>query len=259
MTTEKTNDGSVRSVERALNILKCFSLSEPRLTLGQISKRLGLPKSTVHRLLKSLQDNRFVEQDTESGKYRLSYAVVRMGMVATEDNTLRNVALPVMRDMAKITKQTCNLYVVSGCKRLCIEQVEGPEYVKRYSYVGALFPLYGGASGKVLLAFQDEEWLTCYFHKVLLRRMTERTTTDRETLMGQLQVIRKQRYAATFGERDILTASVAAPIFNLSGNLAAAMAVSGPIMMFTDENIKRYAAELIKAAESISLQLGYQQ
>jgi DNA-binding IclR family transcriptional regulator len=249
--------GTVRSVERAMAVLKCFSHEETEMNLRQISERVNLPKSTVPRILSSLEQGNFVEQDEKRGAYRLSFEMIRLGMVASAGSDLARTARPIMKELSDRTGQTSNLYVIRGFQRLCVEQVMGPQYIRRYSYMGALLPLYGGASGKLLLAYQTPEWLERYFQATELEKMTENTVTDRNTLICQLAQVRRQGYAITHGERDAISSSISAPVFEYSGKLAAALTVSGPLVMFTEENVSRYAGQVVQAARRISERLGY--
>ena len=122
--------GSVRSVDRAIAILRCFAFDE-ELRLSQISERVGLPKSTVHRLITSLEQAHFIEQDTETGKYSLGFEIIRLGKQARVNKALCRMIHPELATLAAQTGQTSNLYIIHGYNRLCIDQVEGSEYVRR--------------------------------------------------------------------------------------------------------------------------------
>jgi len=253
----KKDSVTVRAVDRALQIVKCFTHTENELSLSEICQKVGLAKSTVHRLLSSLENANFIEQDYESGKYKLSFELIRLGVIASESIDLQKIARPEMERLSQKTGQTSNLYVIKDYQRLCIAQVAGPQYIKRYSYLGALLPLYAGASGKVLLAYQDEKWLEKYFKKVNLVKITKNTITDKDQLLKELHQIREKGYAVSLSERDPISASVSAPIFDYSGELVAGLTVSGPTVMFTEENIKRYVNNILEATKNISARLGY--
>ena len=141
---------TVRAIERAIDILKCFTNERPELSLKQISDEVDLPKSTVHRILYTLEKGNFIEQDQIKGNYRLSFQIVRLGTVALEGFDLRKAALPIMKWLSETTGQTSNLYIIRNKQRLCIEQAPGTHYIRRYSFLGGLFPLYCGSGGKVL-------------------------------------------------------------------------------------------------------------
>jgi IclR family KDG regulon transcriptional repressor len=248
---------TVRAVERALDILKCFNQSDVELSLGEISDRVNLAKSTVHRLLSTLEQGNFIAQDEENGKYKLSFEVIRLGVIASDSIDLKRIAYSVMKNLSAKCGQTSNLYVIQGYERLCISQVAGPHYIKRHSYFGNLLPLYAGASGKLLLAYQSEEWLNRFFDNVKLEKLTENTITNKDSLIKELKKIRKQGYASSSSERDIVSSSVSVPIFNYTDEVVASLTISGPSVMFTKENIDNYISLLIEASNKISSRLGY--
>lgn len=255
-TLEHSNN-YVTSVRRALQILKIFSQADDSLLLGEISRYTDLPKSTTHRLLSSLEAEGFIEQDPQNGEYHLGIELVRLGKVATENMDLPKIARGEMEKLSKITQQTSNFYVMRDFKRVCIAQVSGPNYIRRHSYLGATFPLYCGASGKVFLAYSTAEYVERYFDHVTLKKITDRTMIDRQELEKEFEQIRKQGYSSTVGERDATTASVAVPIFNHTGNIVGSLTVSGPSACFTDDNVSFYAKNLIMAGKQISRRAGY--
>lgn len=247
----------VNSVDRAIKILKCFSIENTELSLSEISKSINLPKSTTHRLLHTLKNEHFIEQDEINEKYRLGYEIVRLSVIAREANDLRKIAIKEMKWVTQESQETCNLYVVKNFHRLCIEQVPGPLYIRTYSYLGALLPLYCGASGKLLLAYMDDQYITDYFDNVELEKLTDNTITDKEALMTELIRIRNQGYAVSIAERETITASVSTPIFNCENKVIAALTISGHVSMFTDKNIERHISILLEASKKISMKLGY--
>lgn len=249
--------GTVRAVDRALAILKCFSGDNEQLSLGEISERVLLPKSTVHRLITSLENAYFLEQDQLGGEYRLGHEIIRLGVVALESIDLCKIARPEMKWLSDKTKQTSNLYVIQDYHRICIEQVKGPQYVRRHSFLGARLPLYCGASGKVLLAYAGEELLEGLFSNVKLEKLTNNTMVDKGQIINELIKIKEQGYAVTLAEREPISASVAAPVFDYGGNIVASLAVSGPVQVFTDDKVEHYVPVLLQASGKISKKLGY--
>lgn len=248
---------SVRAIERAIRILNSFTSKESELSLGKISEYTGLPKSTVHRIISSLEQDYFIEQDETTGYYHLGFQLMRLGSIAAERIDLRKIALPIMKSLSNYTNQTSNLYELRGFNRLCIEQVPGPQYTRSYSYVGALFPLYCGSSGKVLLANLGEEKIEEYFKNVKFEKYTDKTIIDVDVLRSQLEKIREQGYSYSNSERDLGAASVSAPIFDYRNSLVGCVTVSGPEVMFTDADRKKYISFLLEAAAEISAHLGY--
>ena len=248
------NNYSVRAVERAINILQVFSYDRQELSLVEIASEILLPKSTVFRILLTLEQHNLVVQDAESGKYRLGYELIKLGEIAKESNPLGKLLYDEMKAVSKATGQTCNLYVRDGYERVCIAQAVGTGYVRRHSYLGARQPLYCGA-GKLLLAYADPSFQNSFFGEVTLEQFTEKTVTNLEDLKADLEKIRRDGYSVTLGERDATTAMVAVPIRDYTGNVIANITISGPVYMFTDENVKTYIDELNSARDQIEKKL----
>lgn len=247
---------SVRSVERTIELLQVFTVESQELSLAQICVQAGLPKTTTYRILTTLQKCNFVMQDPLTGKYRLGYEMIRMGSIAQESNSLQRTAREDMEELSHETQQTCNLYIRDGFERRCIAQVVGTEYVKRYSYLGARYPLYCGA-GKLLLAYAGPEFQAQYFAATKFEQYTDNTVTDPAVLKKELEQILKDGYSLTKGERDATTAMVSAPLFDYTNKVVASITISGHIYLFTDENVEAYRGKLLRAAQSISAKLGY--
>jgi len=247
----------VRVVSRMVKILKSFSQQKYKLSLDQLSKIVDLPKSTTHRLITALKKENMIEQEQGRGRYYLSYEFVRLGEVAYKGNNLYQVALPKMQYISNIAEQTSNLYVVKGNKRLCIGQVPGPKYIRRYSYMGALFPLYCGSAGKVLLAFFDEEKLEEYFSSIKYDKDYQAMKIDENKLRKSLKAIRNSGYATTNQERVNGAASISAPIYGYHGKVLACITISGPAAMFNKAFKKKSIPYLLRAAQDISSYFGY--
>ncbi|WP_251318420.1 IclR family transcriptional regulator [Flintibacter muris] len=247
---------SVRAVDRMLDILQVFSFEQNELNLAQICVQAGLPKTTTYRILTTLEKRNVVVQDPHTGKYRLGYEVIKMGSIARTGNSLQRAAHEDMEKISRETQQTCNLYVRDGFERRCVDQVEGTQYVKRFSYLGARHPLYCGA-GKLLLAYADPDVQKQYFAITKFEKYTDQTVTDPEQLKEELRQILRDGYSVTKGERDPMTAMVSVPLYDYTQKVVASITVSGPVYLFTDENIKLYCSKLLQASENISRKLGY--
>lgn len=254
--TSVNSKDSVRAVERMIDILQVFTFETQELSLAQVCTYAGLPKTTTYRILTTLEKRNLVMQDPMTGKYRLGYEIVKLGNIAQYSNSIQRTAREDMERLSYETQQTCNLYIRDGFERRCIAQVIGTQYVKRYSYLGARYPLYCGA-GKLLLAYADEDIQKQYFATTQFERYTEYTITDPELLKRDLTQILRDGYSVTKGERDPMTAMVSAPLYDYTGKVVASITISGPVYLFTDENVTLYREKLLEAAHNISLKLGY--
>ncbi len=252
-------DSNVRSVNRALSILKEFTPEQSELSLCRISNSLHLPKSTVLRLVRTMEKEGFIEQDNERGTYRLGMEALRIGAVVQTSKRIAVVATTFMEELSKDTGETSNLYIRVGYDRMCIMQIEGENYVLRYSYVGARKPLYCGAAGLVLLAYSEKEFINKYLSTTQLVKITNNTITDKSVLLNELTSIRDKGYGVSLGQWDKLSASVAAPVFDYSKKIIAAITLSGPCSYYSRSIIQDLGPIVMKAAVNISKKMGLYQ
>ncbi|WLD93702.1 IclR family transcriptional regulator [Alkalihalobacillus sp. AL-G] len=244
----------VRAVDRALEILNCFSSKKSQLSIGEICGITGLTKSTSFRLLASLEHKGFIEKDEKSHQYKLGVKLLELGNVVQESFNLRDSALPVMKDLAEKTGETVNVNIIQGHNRVCIEKIDGKHALRKVSEVGLLLPLYRGASGKLLLAFCEPDQII----EILNIAKDHQTPHDYiNNLKIELFTIREKGYSTSVNERLDGTASVSAPIRDHTGNVIAGITISGPSIRFTDEKIAQFIEDVIGAGKSISSRLGY--
>ncbi|MCL6548066.1 MAG: IclR family transcriptional regulator [Alicyclobacillus sp.] len=248
---ETATHATVRSVDRALDILLCFSRAEGGLTLSEIAREVGLHKSTVHRLLLSLQQKGFVRRQPDSDKYAVGWSVLELLSNLYRSDELATVVLPEMTQLRDLTGETVSLYVRSGIERIRIQSVESNEPVRNVAGIGKTYPLYIGASGKVLLAFGGSD--------LLQQVLTDPSTPplDADDLRRQLENIRRQGYAISIQERDAGAAALAVPIFIRNTDFVAALSVSGPATRFTPEKMLQYVDAVKQSAEVLTKLLSH--
>lgn len=248
---------TIRVLDRAVEILQAFSFANEEQSLSEICKKVHLPKTTVFRIINSLESKNILVQNSETGHYRLGYELIKLGAIAQNGNELSKVAKKTLFRVSCETKQTSNLYIRDGYERVCIAQCMGSEYVRRYSFLGAHLPLYCGA-GKLLLAYASEDFLNTYLSNIEIEKFTENTVTDKRELQDELNEIRKNRFAVSRGERDPVTAVVTVPIYDYTKSVIAGLTVSGPTYSFTEETVKQYLEVLNREAKKLSQKLGYE-
>lgn len=247
---------SIRSVERALDVLLLFTSAKSEMGITDIAQALDLSKSTVHRLLTALQNKGFVRQNPENQRYGLGLALLHLGQLVGDRLDLKQLARPIMNQLQEETEETVNLNIVQDGHRVCVEKVESRHDVRHFVDIGRSMPLYAGASGKVIMAYMDE-------HEVEnvvaagLRSYTGQTITDAAVLGKELQRIRERGYATSLGERVEGAASVSAPVWDYEGQVVASLTVSGPTFRFTPERVLLFVERLKAAAEQLSQELGY--
>jgi DNA-binding IclR family transcriptional regulator len=220
----------VAAVDRALAILLAFRESETSIGLASLAQRTGLYKSTILRLIGSLEREGFVQR-LPSGEYKLGPVLHQLGAVYVKSLKLEDFILPVLRHLVKVTSESGTFYVVAGKSRLCLYRVDSPLVVRDHVRAGDMLPLDRGAGGHVLRSFANG-------------------TAPRRGQDAPRFVV------ATFGERQADTAAVAAPVFGVGGSLVGALSVSGPRTRFTRAAVTRIADEVLQAARNLSRDLG---
>lgn len=240
------------SAEKVLDVLLLFSESRPELTADEISELIGAPRSTTYRYLRTLHTKGFLEKST-AGIYRPGPRLVQLGRVALSRLDLRDIALPVMREIAGETRETVLLTRLSGRSAVCIERVEGPQTIRITFERGRVQPLHAGASSKILLAYAGGE-VEDYID-IPLEQFTEQTVTDPDVLRAQLRQIREQGYCISDGEVDVGARAVAVPILDDHNRLVAGLSTAGPAFRMDEQVVERHLALLQSGAATIRDQL----
>ena len=221
-------DGNaVRSVDRAAALLLALGESQGEAGVTELARRLGLHKSTASRLLATLQKRGLVEQDDETGKYRLGLVVIRLAERAERTLDLRGIALPELERLARLTHETTGLGILDGDTMLAVAQVDGPNLIAVGDWTGRATPLHCVASGKVLLSSLAEREVLRIVRRGLVS-YTERTIVELEPLLEELARIRRRGYATAIGEYELGLNAVAAPVHDARGNVIAAVDIWGP-------------------------------
>jgi DNA-binding IclR family transcriptional regulator len=239
---------SVQSLERALSILVVLGRHEEPLGVTRLGNELQLAKSTVHRLLATLEPSGFVTR-TPQGRYGLGLRLFELGCVAVRNLGLREAARPVMQRLALQTAETVNLAVWDHAEAVFIEKVEGCAPARLLARIGGRAPAHASSCGLVLLAHQRPEVQERACRS--LRRFTDKTITDVQELRRRLEEIRRQGYAFSTGAWHPEGAALAAPVRSRGGEVVGSLAVAAP-----PQRLARRVAEVSRlvraAAEEIS-------
>lgn len=246
------------SVRRAVTLLRCFSTSQPELGVTELSHKLGVHKSTVSRLLSTLQLDGIVYRNSRTGRYRLGIGLLELAGRVMVHGELRQIARPLLRQLSDSTQETVNLAVLERNESINIEQaVPHGRRVLGFGWVGRHTPLHASSTGKVLLAFLPEPDLKQVFLEKRAE-FTEHTITDLKTLKAELIKIRNRGYATGLEELEIGLNAVAAPIYDISGGVVAAVSVTGPPSRISVERIEsKVADQVVNCAKQISIEIGY--
>jgi DNA-binding IclR family transcriptional regulator len=219
-------ESGVAAVNRALSILDSFASDTAVLTLAQISQRTGLYKSTILRLLQSLEQYGYVRR-VERGAYVIGATPARLAALASKPLHPAELVMPVLRELVEATRESASFYVRAGDMRLCAYRVDSPRSVRDHVQVGQLIPLAKGAGGRVLHQFHGMP-------------------------PGELAKAAAQFVKVTHGERDAETAAVACPVFGPDGHLEGALSVSGPMHRFDQKTVARIRRQVIEGARELT-------
>lgn len=238
----------MQSADRALAILAAFNEERPDLGVSELAVELGTHKSTVSRLLATLEARGLVRRAGD--RFAPGPELARLGGLALRSLALVQLVREPLERLAEETGETVNLAVRTGDLALNVHQVETAHLVGVRDWTGRAFPLHCTANGKALLAFGDGALPS------ELPALTEWTITDEDELRENLERTLDRGYAVALEELELGLHAVAAPVFDSSGRCAAAISVSGPSYRLPEARISDVAARCIAAADSASARLG---
>jgi len=240
----------VQPVLKAMQVLQLVCEAAEPVSLNQLVRDAGLPKTTVFRYLRTLTTLGFVEHDAEADRYRPGIGLWRLSHASSPYETLRQACKPQMKQLRQRFNETINLGIVSGGQVFYLDVLESERSLRMQSSVGATDPLHSTALGKVFLAFRPANQRAMLVPAVL-PKMTENTITDRAILLEQLEIIRTTGYAIEIGENEEGSYCIAAPILDSRGVAIAAMSLSAPISRFDESARQTICAGLITASNEI--------
>jgi len=246
-----------RSLERALAILNLFDCHKTEWGISEISRELDLSKSTVHSLVKTLEQHSFLQM-AGNGKYALGIKVYELGRTYSGNIRLNSAAEPMINWLSRKYNESVHLAVLAGNKAVFIINNHAGREGSRFPRAGAEVFAHCTAVGKALLAFQDAEIIEKYLRNEPLVPLTASTISDPEVLRLELDKIRKQGFAVDREEALCGVACVAAPIFSVSRQVIAAMSVSGNAQKILAEPVfSACCRDVMQAAQTISEMMGY--
>ena len=247
---------SVRTIDRLVDILNCFTRDMTSWSLSELSTRLKLPKSTLHRFLVGLEGHGILRRGDEDSRWRLGHQLFIWGSMAVETTGLHQVAVPIMRELADKTGETVLLTEYHGGEVICIEKIETGHSVRLALDAGTMRAPHAGASSKVLMAYLPDVEVETIIRERGLPRLCVRTITDPDELHIELGRIRQVGYAESYEETDWGAWGIATPIRNWRGDVVAALGIAGPTVRFSDTQVHAYVQVCCEAAGRISMALG---
>jgi len=245
------------SVANSVRLIKAFSDDEYEIGISNLAKRLGIAKSTVHRLASTLIEGGMLEQNSETGRYRLGLFLFELGCLVRRKMDVSNEAKPYLKMLREKTGETVHLAILDQASVLFINNLESEHAVRMSVNVGVRAPAHCTAVGKALLAYQPADLVEQVIREGI-RSCTPKTMSNAAVLRRDLATVRARGYAIDDEELEIGLRCVAAPIRDHSGNVVASTSLAGPAQRMTKKVLIALAPDVIAAAEAISARLGFQ-
>jgi IclR family acetate operon transcriptional repressor len=242
---------SIRAVDRALDILLCFTRQTPQLTMTQIADQVGMNKSTVHRLLGTLERKRFLQRDPSTGLYHLGIRLFQMAYLTLKQNDLRKHAAPFLHRLCEQHRETITLSVLDDTDVLFLDVVESPQRVKLAASIGQRIPAFATAAGKALLAFLPDE----VAKKVIepgMQQFTPRTIQSPDAFYKDLYQTRERGFSISEQEYEEGINAVASPILDPTGQPIAAITAAGPAYRLLREQMIEIGPDIVATAQEIA-------
>ena len=250
---KSANNCQVTSLEKALSILE-LAINEGRnLGVTEISRKLGMGKGTVHRILSTLKARRFFYQSKSTKLYGLGVRTLEIGMVSKREKYLRNAIAPFLMDLHEKCKETVNAAMWEYNEIRYIYRLESEEMLRISTSAGARFPGYCAATGKIFLSYMsDEDIRQIYGRKNGLKKLTERSISSVGALIQEIEKVRVNQLAIDDEETLVGVYCVAAPVLSPNGECVVAISISAPKNRVAVKTGEKFAKLLSETARNIS-------
>lgn len=246
----------VQSVARAAQLLLAFAEAD-EWGPTDLARRTGLHKSVVHRLLQTMTKSGLLACEERIGRYSLGPIMARLNPRDGAHGTLVRIARPYMKRLGEATGETVSLCVVEGSYGLCIDVIDSRQSMRFTVHTGETFPLNAGCIGKVLLAFQPDDFIEGLIQQRALKRYTENTITDPRRLRAELRDVRRLGHAFSDAEITPGARSIGAPVFGADAKVVASLVVSAPSFRMPNSKVKKLTELVCREAAGLSAELGF--
>lgn len=245
----------MQAIDRAVEILDTIHNAPAGLTLSQLSRGLGLPKTTVYRLLQALVKHDFLRKDDLTKVYQLGPALLLLGTDSLHQWDLPSIALPYLQQLVKIANETVILTRLYRDRAICLQTIESERSFQYFVRPGRDIPFNSGAAAKAILAYQSDEEIDRILTDKELAKHTAQTITDIDEMKEHLRGVRRQGYAFCDGELEAGMRAIAAPITPNDHRAIGSVAIVAPAERLDAEARERLLPPLLHAAQQISKQL----
>lgn len=244
-------------LNRTFRILDILAQEKSGLGVTALTAKLGLNKSTTHRLIMVLESNRYVEKNGDTGRYQLGSRILELGLSALSQLDIYEVARPHLRRLVAESGETAHIGILRGGEVMSIVNVPSSQALHAPSEVGTRHHAHCSALGKAILAFRPAEDLEWFLKEAPLPGFTRNTITTKPMLVKEIETVRQSGYAVDDEERENGLRCLGAPVRDSSGEVVAAVAIAGPVFRITRDRIDQLSAMLMATAQDISVAMGY--
>jgi DNA-binding IclR family transcriptional regulator len=244
------------ALKKTIELLRLIGHGEKDISFSLLMKESGLPKATLTRVLRFLREEGLVRVDA-AGKYHVGYEIISLAHKALSDLDVRAIAVEEMQRLRELTSETIHLSLLSETSVIFVEKIESAQPVRMYSSIGRQCPIYCTGSGKAILAYIERDKRKAIIATTERVRYTPSTIIGGVALEKELAAIRARGFAIDDEEHEPGIRCVAAPIFDKSGAVIAALSVTNPAYRCTIETLHSYAPALVAATARISRRLGH--
>lgn len=258
MKMDKTEKTANRSVLKTLEFLEYF-IQNSELSLAELVELSDMPKSTVFRILQTLEMRGFVSKTTTHNppKYQLGLKLLEFGNIVAQRLEIRKIALPYMLQLRDAVDEAVNLIIRDQDEGVYIEKVDTRQYVRVYTQVGRKSPLYAGACPRILLSFLPDHEIEELLNRVDMKKISPDTNTDKDLLWKWIHDARENGYTVSYGELEPDSAAIAVPIRDFTGQVIAGLSLAGATSRFQPDRLEYLVQETKAVANKIMSKLGY--
>jgi IclR family transcriptional regulator, KDG regulon repressor len=254
--SEPAESGAVKSALRVLQIIELLTQHDSGLTFIELRERLGLPKSSMHALLRTMRERGHLAFDEAERRYRLGVRYWEAGQAFMRGTDLTRLAKPYLEAISQLLGETVQLAILDGLDNVYIAKVDSDQPLRLVSHVGSRLPAHATGLGKVLLAYLDEAELQRRLKRAKLARFTDRTIADKAELIEHLTEVRARGSAFDHGEYTPGVFCTAVPVRDHRDAVVAAMSCSVPEVRVSGEIVERMLDVLLSQARALSEALG---
>ncbi|HAS74666.1 MAG TPA: IclR family transcriptional regulator [Clostridiales bacterium UBA8960] len=247
---------SIQSIHRASQIMEAIANHNNSISLTELSKIVDLHKSTVHRILGTLIEIGYVQQNQANSHYELTIKLFEIGSSVIRNNNLTTLAKPYLRQLRDLSGEVVHLVVPDANEIVYIDKVESLHTLRMHSYVGKRSPMYCTAVGKAILSHQNREKIEAYWRTITPVKHTANTIIDLDAFIEELSKIKASGISYDNEEHEKDIRCIGTTLHSFSGEVVAAISISGPVQRMTDAHIDKLIPELLRVKQEISRELG---